>query len=75
MFYLSMVCALMTLAHIGYITDKQLAETSEDTVIGILSAPEAALHQAPRPGRTLHELHAGDRFDLLDVDALIQAAQ
>ncbi|TYR37115.1 ATPase [Sphingobacterium phlebotomi] len=35
MFYLSMVCALMTLAHIGYITDKQLAETSEDTVIGM----------------------------------------
>src|SRR5699024_7916883 len=33
MFYLSMICALMTLAHIGYITDKQLAETSEDTVI------------------------------------------
>lgn len=35
MFYLSMVCALMTLAHIGYITDRQLAETSEDTVIGM----------------------------------------
>ncbi|RZF59003.1 ATPase [Sphingobacterium corticibacterium] len=35
MFYLSMVCAIMTLAHIGYITDKQLAETSEDTVIGM----------------------------------------
>src|SRR5690606_11138085 len=35
MLYLSMVCALMTLAHIGYITEKQLAETSEDTVIGM----------------------------------------
>ncbi|NGM67282.1 ATPase [Sphingobacterium sp. SGR-19] len=35
MFYLSMVCALMTLAHIGYITDKQLVETSEDTVIAM----------------------------------------
>ena len=35
MFYLSMVCAVMTLAHIGYITDKQLAETSEDTVVGM----------------------------------------
>lgn len=35
MFYLSMICALMTLAHIGYITDKQLAETSEHTVIGM----------------------------------------
>ena len=35
MFYLSMLCAFMTLAHIGYITDKQLAETSEHTVIGM----------------------------------------
>lgn len=35
MFYLSMICAVMTLAHIGYITDKQLAETSEHTVIGM----------------------------------------
>lgn len=34
MFYLSMVCALMTLIHIGYITDKQLAETWESIVIG-----------------------------------------
>src|SRR5690606_19289965 len=35
MFYLIMVCAVMTLAHIGYITYNQLAETSEDTVVGM----------------------------------------
>ncbi|MFD2896219.1 TrkH family potassium uptake protein [Sphingobacterium arenae] len=35
MFYLSMVCAVMTLTHIGYITDKQVVETSENTVIGM----------------------------------------
>ncbi len=35
MFYVSMVCALMTIAHIGYITDRETAEITHDTVIGM----------------------------------------
>ena len=35
MFYLSMICALMTVTHIGYITDRHLAEISGKTVIGM----------------------------------------
>ncbi|MFD1771724.1 TrkH family potassium uptake protein [Sphingobacterium suaedae] len=35
MFYLSMVCALMAITHIGYITDREVAHISERTVIGM----------------------------------------
>lgn len=34
MFYLSMICALAVVVHIGYITDKEVAEISERIVIG-----------------------------------------
>lgn len=35
MFYVSMVCALVTVVHIGYVTNKEMAEVSETTVIGM----------------------------------------
>ncbi|TDS08455.1 TrkH family potassium uptake protein [Sphingobacterium paludis] len=34
MFYVSMLCALITITHIGYITDREIASLSEKTVIG-----------------------------------------
>src|SRR5690606_40132780 len=36
MFYLSMICALAVVVHIGYITDKEVAEISERFVIGAI---------------------------------------
>lgn len=35
MFYVSMVCAVVALVHIGYITDREIAITSEKVVIGM----------------------------------------
>lgn len=34
MFYMSMICALLTITHIGYITDKGIAETTQSLVTG-----------------------------------------
>ena len=35
MFYLSMICALVTIAHIGYITDREIAAVTLHTVTGM----------------------------------------
>ncbi|GHE46353.1 TrkH family potassium uptake protein [Sphingobacterium griseoflavum] len=35
MFYVSMVCALVAITHLGYITNRDLAGVSEQTVIGL----------------------------------------
>ncbi len=35
MFYVSMVCALVAITHLGYITDREIAAFSEKTVIGL----------------------------------------
>lgn len=34
MFYVSMACALITITHIGYITDREIASVSEKTIVG-----------------------------------------
>lgn len=34
MFYMSMICALLTITHIGYITDSGVAKTTESLVLG-----------------------------------------